>query len=55
MTYEQNQDLAEYLLSDFADELTVEDTYLLEPAAAGMRVLDYEPDLDSYEYQQSRY
>lgn len=55
MSYELDTDLDLYLLSDFAEELEVEDTYLLDPAVAGMRVLDYEPDLDSYEYQQSRY
>ena len=55
MSYEQNTDLDLYLLSDFAEELKVEDTYLIDPAIAGMRALDYEPDLDGYEYQQSRY
>lgn len=55
MSYEQNTALDLYLLSDFAEQLEVEETYLLDPAVAGMRVLDYEPDLDSYEYQQSRY
>lgn len=55
MSYEQNNALDLYLLSDFAEELEVEDTYYLTPAADGMRVLDYEPNIDSYEYQQSCY
>ena len=55
MSYEQNDALDLYLLSDFAEQLELEDTYLVDPATAGMRALDYEPDMDSYEYQMSRY
>lgn len=55
MSYEQNAALDLYLLSDFAEELTPEETYELTAGVQGMRVLDYEPNLDSYEYQQSRY
>ena len=52
MTYDYNDHNDEYLLSDFCDELAAEELYLVPPAVAGMRALDYEPDTDDYEYLQ---
>ena len=52
MTYENStSDL--YLLSDFMDELAVEETFLIPAAVQGMRPFDYEPDVDDFEYLQS--
>ena len=49
MTYDYND---QYLLSDFSDELLVDELYEVPPAAKGMRALDYEPDCDDFEYMQ---
>ena len=52
MTYENSSsDL--YLLTDFLDELAIEETFMIPPAVDGMRPLDYEPDVDDFEYLQS--
>ena len=53
MTYEFDHTGDIWLLSDFADELELEPTFDYPAAVCGMRPLDYEPDVDDYEYQQS--
>lgn len=54
MSYEYgDSDL--YLLTDLMDELIIEDTFIIPPAVAGMRPLDYEPDVQDLEYLQSCY
>lgn len=53
MSYEQRFELD---IMDFAnrlDAIEAEDEFLYGPMIAGMRPLDYEPDMDDYEYQQS--
>ena len=50
MTYEQRFDLD---ICDFAGPLEAEETFMYEAGIPGMRPLDYEPDMDDYEYMQS--
>lgn len=51
MTYEFDHN-DQYLLSDYCEELLVDELYDVPPAAKGLRALDYEPDTDDYEYMQ---
>ena len=55
MTYEYNQAGDLWLLSDLAEELLPEELYLVPAEVYGMNPLDYSPNTDDYEYQQSRY
>lgn len=53
MTYDCLDQGDTFLLSDFCDQLELEPTFDYPAAVYGMRPLDYEPDTDDYEYQQS--
>ena len=53
MTYEFDHTGDLWLLSDFADPLEAAPCFEYGAHVAGMRTLDYEPDVDDYEYQQS--
>ena len=55
MTYEFNEYNDLFLISDFAEELVLEGRYLIPAEVYGMDPLDYSPNTDDYEYQQSRY
>ena len=53
MTYEFDYQVLESLTDTYGLSLEVEEGYPAD--VKGMRALDYEPDMDDYEYQQSRY
>ena len=54
MTYEYNEAGDLWLLSDFCEQLQGELEFAYPAEVHGMRALDYAPDTDDYEYQQSR-
>ena len=47
--YAFDMDLLDLCTSEFSGE----ETFNIPPMAKGMRVLDYEPDTDDFEYMQS--
>ena len=53
MSYEFNYQLLDSLTDQYG--LSYEEIDSIPPAVKGMRGLDYEPDLDDYEYIQSIY
>ena len=57
MSYEYDYQLLEALTDNYGllADLIVDEDPEYPAGVNGMRALDYEPDLDNYEYQQSRY
>ena len=56
MSYEYDYELLDSLTDEYGLTVDLEDaSFMYEADTKGMRALDYMPDMDDYEYQQSRY